>query len=169
MARLGAEVAGVDAAERNIPVARLHTAQSGLAIDYRHGTAEDLVAAGERFDVVLNMEVIEHVPDPAAYLAACRELMRPGGMMICSTINRNPKSYLMAVVGAERVMRWLPRGTHDWRRFITPDELFALLRGAGLAPVDRKGFVFDPLAWHWRLSDRDLSVNYVTVSLRPAA
>ena len=110
MARLGAEVVGVDAAARNIPVARLHAAQSGLAIDYRHGTAEALAAAGERFDVVLNMEVVEHVPDPAAYLAACRALMRPGGLMICSTINRNPKSYLMAIVGAERVMRWLPQG-----------------------------------------------------------
>ena len=169
MARLGAEVVGVDAAARNIPVARVHAAQSDLAIDYRHGTAEALAAAGERFDVVLNMEVVEHVADPAAYLAACRALMKPGGLMICSTINRNPKSWLMAIVGAEHVMRWLPKGTHDWRRFITPDELEALLRGAGLAPVDRKGFVFDPLGWSWRLSDRDLSVNYVTASVRPAA
>ena len=169
MARLGAEVVGVDAAAGNIPVAQLHAEQSELAIDYRHGTAEALVAAGERFDVVLNMEVVEHVPDPAAYLAACRELMRPGGMMVCSTINRTPKAWLLAVVGAEHVLRWLPRGTHDWRRFITPDELFALLAGAGLQPVDRKGFVFDPLGWRWRLSDRDLDVNYVTASLRPAA
>ena len=107
-------------------------------------------------------------PTRAAYLAACRALLKPGGLMICSTLNRNPKSWLMAIVGAERVMRWLPRGTHDWRRFITPDELFALLRGAGLTPVDRKGFVFDPLGWSWRISDRDLSVNYVTASLRPA-
>lgn len=167
MARLGAEVVGVDAAPRNIPVAAVHAAQSGLTIDYRHGTAEALAGEGERFDVVLNMEVVEHVPDPAVYLSACRDLMRPGGLMICSTINRNPKSYLMAIIGAERVMRWLPRGTHDWRRFITPDELFALLRGAGLAPVDRKGFVFNPVAWSWHLSDRDLSVNYVTASLRP--
>jgi 2-polyprenyl-6-hydroxyphenyl methylase/3-demethylubiquinone-9 3-methyltransferase len=169
MARLGAEVVGVDAAAGNIPVARLHAEQSELAIDYRHGTAEALVAADERFDVVLNMEVVEHVPDPAAYLAACRELLRPGGIMVCSTINRTPKAWLLAVVGAEHVLRWLPKGTHDWSRFVTPDELFALLRGAGLQPVDRKGFVFDPLAWRWRVSDRDLSVNYVTTSLRPAA
>jgi 2-polyprenyl-6-hydroxyphenyl methylase / 3-demethylubiquinone-9 3-methyltransferase len=169
MARLGAEVVGVDAAAGNIPVAQLHARQSELAIDYRHGTAEALVAAGERFDVVLNMEVVEHVPDPAAYLAACRELTRPGGMMVCSTISRTPKAWLLAVVGAEHVLRWLPRGTHDWRRFITPDELFALLAGAGLQPVDRKGFVFDPLGWRWRLSDRDLDVNYVTTSLRPPA
>lgn len=167
MARLGAAVVGIDAAAGNIPVARLHAGQSGLEIDYRHGTAEGLAAEGERFDVVLNMEVVEHVPDPAAYLRACRELLRPGGLMICSTLSRNPKSWLLAIVGAERVMRWLPKGTHDWRRFINPDELFALLRGAGLEPVDRKGFVFNPLAWSWHLSDSDLSVNYVTASIRP--
>jgi 2-polyprenyl-6-hydroxyphenyl methylase / 3-demethylubiquinone-9 3-methyltransferase len=167
MARLGADVVGVDAAARNIPVARLHAEQSGLDIDYRHGTAEALAEAGEAFDVVLNMEVVEHVSDPAAYLAACHALLRPGGLMVCSTINRNPKSWLMAIVGAERVMRWLPVGTHDWRKFITPAELDALLRGAGLAPVDAKGFVFDPLGWSWSVSDRDLSVNYVTASVRP--
>ena len=169
MARLGAEVVGADAAARNIPVARLHAEQSGLEIDYRHATAEELAAAGETFDAILNMEVIEHVADPAAFLAACRALLKPGGLMICSTINRNPKSFAMAIVGAEWVMRWLPKGTHDWRKFITPDELFALLRGAGLEPVDRKGFVFNPVAWSWRISDRDLSVNYVTASRRPAA
>ena len=167
MARLGAEVVGVDAAAGNIPVARLHAEQSGLAIDYRVGTAEALAEAGEAFDVVLAMEVIEHVADPPAFLAACRGLLRPGGLLICSTINRNPKSFLLAIVGAEHVLRWLPKGTHDWRKLITPSELEALQRGAGLAPVDAKGFVFDPLDWSWRLSDRDLSVNYVTASLRP--
>lgn len=166
MARLGAEVVGADAAERNIPVARLHAGQSGLDIDYRHTTAEALAAAQERFDVVLNMEVVEHVSDPLAYLSACQKLLKPGGLMICSTINRNPKSYAMAIVGAEYVMRWLPRGTHDWSRFITPDELYDLIRQAGLDPVDRKGFVFNPLTWSWRLSDRDLSVNYVTASVK---
>ncbi len=166
MARLGAEVVGADAAARNIPVARLHAEQSGLAIDYRHTTAEALAEAGERFDVVLNMEVIEHVADPAAYLAACHALTRPGGLMICSTLNRNAKSYLMAIIGAEHVMRWLPKGTHEWSKFITPDELYALLRGAGFEPVDRKGMVFNPLGWSWHLSARDLSVNYVTASLR---
>jgi 2-polyprenyl-6-hydroxyphenyl methylase / 3-demethylubiquinone-9 3-methyltransferase len=166
MARLGAAVTGVDAAAGNIPVAEAHAAQSGLAIDYRVGTAEDLAAAGERFDVLLNMEVVEHVPDPARFLAACRELLKPGGLMVASTINRNPKSWLLAIVGAEHLLRWLPRGTHDWSRFITPDELFGLLREAGLEPVDRKGFVFDPLGWAWRISDRDLSVNYVTTSVR---
>ncbi|ROU03082.1 bifunctional 2-polyprenyl-6-hydroxyphenol methylase/3-demethylubiquinol 3-O-methyltransferase UbiG [Histidinibacterium lentulum] len=168
MARLGASVVGADAAERNIPVARLHAEQSGLSIDYRHTTAEALAEAGERFDAVLNMEVVEHVADPAAYLAACADLLRPGGLHICSTINRNPKSYAMAIVGAENVMRWLPKGTHDWSKFITPDELYDLLRGAGLDPVDRMGFVFNPVTWSWRLSDRDLSVNYVTASTKPA-
>ncbi len=167
MARLGAEVVGVDAAERNVPVASLHADEQGLSIDFRHATAEDLVAEGETFDAVLNMEVIEHVSDPGAFLAACHDLLKPGGLMTCSTINRTAKSYAMAIVGAEYVMRWLPAGTHHWSRFITPDELFGLLHQAGLEPVDRTGFVFDPLRWRWRLSYRDLSVNYVTTSLRP--
>lgn len=168
MARLGAEVVGADAAERNIPVAKVHAEQSGLSIDYRHTTAEAMAAAGEQFDVVLNMEVVEHVADPLAYLTACHDLLKPGGVHVCSTINRNPKSFLMAIIGAEHVMRWLPKGTHEWSKFITPDELVDLLRKAGLDPVDRQGFVFNPLTWGWKLSDRDLSVNYVTTSLRPA-
>ncbi len=166
MARLGADVVGADAAERNIPVAKVHAEEQGLDIDYRNTTAEDLAEAGETFDVILNMEVVEHVADPLAYLTACHALLKPGGLMTCSTINRNPKSYLMAIVGAEHVMRWLPKGTHEWSKFITPDELYDLLRKAGLDPVDRKGFVFNPVNWTWRLSDRDLSVNYVTTSLR---
>lgn len=167
MARLGATVVGADAAPRNIPVAQVHAAQSGLDIDYRHTTAEDLAAAGEQFDTVLNMEVVEHVADPQTYLTACQQLLKPGGLHICSTINRNPKSYAMAIVGAEYIMRWLPKGTHDWTKFITPDELFDLLRNAGLEPVDRKGFVFNPITWGWRLSDRDMSVNYVTAGVKP--
>ena len=167
MARLGATVVGVDAAPRNIPVAQVHAEQSGLTVDYRVGTAEDMAAAGEQFDVVLNMEVVEHVADPLGYLTACRMLLKPGGLHICSTINRNPKSFAMAIVGAEWVMRWLPKGTHDWAKFITPDELFSLLQKAGLDPVDRKGFQFNPINWSWRLSDRDLSVNYVTASTKP--
>ena len=168
MARLGATVVGADAAPRNIPVAQLHAEQSGLTIDYRHTTAEALAAAGEQFDVVLNMEVVEHVADPLAYLTACRALLKPGGLMVCSTLNRNAKSFLVAIVGAEWVMRWLPKGTHAWQKFITPDELFDLIRRAGLDPLDRKGMVFNPVAWSWSLSDRDLSVNYVTASRKPA-
>lgn len=168
MARLGAEVVGVDAAERNIPVAAAHARQSGLKIDYRHTTAEDMAAAGEQFDVVLNMEVVEHVADPQAFMVASQQLLKPGGIMICSTINRNPKSYMMAIIGAEHVMRWLPKGTHEWAKFITPDELFGFIEKAGLEPVDRKGFVFNPLGWSWSLSHKDLSVNYVTASVKPA-
>jgi len=164
MARLGADVVGADAAPRNIPVAQVHAQASGLTIDYRFTTAEDLAAAGEQFDVVLNMEVVEHVSDPLAYLTACHDLLKSGGIMLCSTLNRNPKSYLMAIIGAEWVMRWLPKGTHDWAKFITPDELYALITRAGLAPVDRKGMVFNPVSWGWSLSARDLSVNYVTTS-----
>jgi 2-polyprenyl-6-hydroxyphenyl methylase/3-demethylubiquinone-9 3-methyltransferase len=167
MARLGADVVGADAAERNIPVARIHAEQSGLDIDYRHTTAEALADAGEQFDVVLNMEVVEHVASPIDYLTACQRLLKPGGLHICSTLNRNPKSYVMAIIGAEHVMRWLPKGTHEWSKFITPDELYDLLRNAGFDPVDRKGFVFNPVTWSWRLSDRDLSVNYVTASVKP--
>jgi hypothetical protein len=106
-----------------------------------------MAEAGEQFDVVLNMEVVEHVADPQGYLTACQELLKPGGLMICSTINRNPKSFAMAIVGAEYVMRWLPKGTHEWEKFITPDELYDLIRNAGLTPVDRKGFVFNPVTW----------------------
>ena len=166
MARLGADVVGADPATRNIPVAQLHAEQSGLTIDYRLTTAEDLAAAGERFDVVLNMEVVEHVPNPQTFLTACQTLLKPGGLMICSTLNRNAKSFGMAIVGAEWVMRWLPKGTHDWRKFITPDELAVFITKAGLDPVDRKGMVFNPIAWSWSLSARDLSVNYVTTSVK---
>ena len=166
MARLGGDVVGADAAAGNIPVAQVHAAQSALAIDYRHTTAEDLATEGARFDVVLNMEVIEHVADPQSFLRACHDLLRPGGLMICSTLNRTMRSFAMAIVGAERVMHWLPRGTHDWSKFITPDELSDRIGKAGLDLVDRKGLVFNPVSWHWHLSDRDLGVNYITTSRR---
>lgn len=166
LARLGADMMGVDAAAGNIPVAALHAAQSGLAIDYRHTTAEDLAAAGETFDVVLVMEVVEHVADPVVLLSACRQMLRPGGLLICSTLNRTPQSFAKAIVGAEYLMGWLPKGTHDWSKFITPDELSAALGTAGLDPVDAKGFVFNPVTWQWTLSERDLGVNYVTTSVK---
>lgn len=166
MARLGASVVGADAASGNIPVAQIHAQQSELEIDYRHTTAEALADRGEKFDVVLNMEVVEHVAGPPTYLLACQKLLKPGGLHICSTLNRNPKSFLFAIIGAEWVMRWLPKGTHDWNKFITPDELFAFLTEAGLLPVDRKGFVFDKIRWSWSLSATDLSVNYVTASVK---
>lgn len=166
MARLGATVVGADAAERNIPVARLHAEEQGLEIDYRHTTAEALIVAGEVFDIVLAMEIVEHVADPQGFVTTCQELLKLGGLFIASTINRNARSFLAAIVGAEWVMRWLPNGTHDWAKFITPDELADLVTQAGLDPVDRKGFVFNPVSWRWAISDRDLSVNYVMAGLK---
>ena len=166
MARLGADVVGADAAEGNLPVARIHAEQMGLKIDYRHMTAEAMVADGEQFDVVLNMEVVEHVAEPLAFLTTCQQLLKPGGTMLTSTINRNPKSFAVAIVGAEHIMRWLPKGTHEWSKFITPDELADLLAQAGLNVVNRTGFVFNPLTWSWSLSPRDLSVNYAIASVK---
>lgn len=166
MARLGATVTGIDASEGTTGVAAAHAAQSGLAIDYRQMTAEDLAASGARFDVILAMEVVEHVADPASFLATCRALLADGGLLVCSTLNRTAKSFGAAIVGAEWLLRWLPRGTHDWNKFLTPDELWSAMEGAGLEPVDRKGMVFDPVAWDWSLSERDLAVNYVVTALR---
>lgn len=166
MARLGATVIGADAAAGNIPVAQLHAEQSGLEIDYRHCAAEDLAAAGEQFDVVIAMEIIEHVENPQAFVRTCASLMKTGGLMLCSTLNRNPKSYMVAIIGAEWVMRWLPKGTHEWSKFITPDELYKLIGEAALEPMDRMGMVFNPVTWGWSLSERDLSVNYVTASVK---
>lgn len=167
MARLGADVVGIDATERNIPVAKRHAEAQGLAIEYRADTAERLVEEGGRFDVVLCLEVVEHVADPPAFLQSCAALVAPGGLMICSTLNRTTKSFGAAILGAEWIMGWLPRGTHDWNRFIKPDELGGMIRAAGLDPVDRTGMVFDPVRWDWRLSERDLSVNYIVTGVAP--
>lgn len=160
MARLGADVVAVDASEKNIKTASLHAAQSGLEIDFRHTTAEALVDVGEQFDVIVNMEVVEHVADVNAYLAACRALMKPGGIMLLSTINRTPKAYLFAIIGAERVLRWLPVGAHDWNKFLKPDELADYLSHNDMQPSAPTGYVFNPLSQKWRLDDRDTSVNY---------
>lgn len=166
MARLGADVTGADAAEGNIAVARLHAAEMELVIDYRATTAEALAAAGERYDVVLAMEIVEHVANPAEFIATCQSLLKPGGLIVMSTLNRTPRSFLAAIIGAEWVMRWLPKGTHDWQKFIPPDDLAAMMGRAGLRPVDRKGFVFNPVSWQWSISDRDLSVNYAVTAVR---
>ncbi len=167
MARLGADVTGVDASEASVGVANAHAEQSGLDIRYLCSTAESLVETGESFDVVIAMEVIEHVPDPGAFVDACAALLRPGGLMICSTINRTARSFVMAIVGAEYVLRWLPRGTHDWRRFLAPAELDKLMVAAGLEPLDCKGLVFSPISRSWSISFRDTSVNYVSACIRP--
>ncbi|MEG3754313.1 bifunctional 2-polyprenyl-6-hydroxyphenol methylase/3-demethylubiquinol 3-O-methyltransferase UbiG [Psychromonas arctica] len=167
MAALGADVLGADAAQNNIPVARLHAQQSGLNIDYRNTLAENLLEEGELFDVILNMEVIEHVANPSAFLDACGRMLKPGGLMICSTINRNIKSYVVAIFGAERVMRWLPIGTHQWSKFIKPVELQKMINQAQLNIQDQRGFVFNPLKWSWSISAKDLSVNYVMSIVKP--
>lgn len=160
MARLGAEVVGIDAVERNIAVARSHAATSGLAIDYRVATAEALAEAGERFDLVLNMEVVEHVADPEAFLATTVALIAPGGMMVLATLNRTAKSFALAIVGAEYLLGWLPRGTHDWRRFLRPSEIARMLRPHRAAFTDLVGVSYNPIADAWRVG-RDLDVNYM--------
>ena len=160
MARLGAEVVGADAGEANIRVAALHAAQAGLEIDYRHTTAEVLAKAGEQFDVIVNMEVIEHVADVEMFLSACARLLATGGAMALSTLNRTPKSYMAAIVGAEYLLRWLPRGTHDWQKFVKPSELSRALDGAGLALKDIQGLIYNPLSQSWSLG-RDTGINYV--------
>jgi 2-polyprenyl-6-hydroxyphenyl methylase/3-demethylubiquinone-9 3-methyltransferase len=168
MARLGADVTGLDASGASVEAARAHAALSGLEIDYRAETAEALAARGERFEVVLALEIVEHVADHAAFFAALATLARPGGLLILSTLNRTPAALAKAVIGAEFLLRWLPVGTHDWRRFVTPAELQAAGEAAGLRAVDRTGMAFSPLRGEWRLDDRDLSVNYLMTFERPA-
>jgi 2-polyprenyl-6-hydroxyphenyl methylase/3-demethylubiquinone-9 3-methyltransferase len=168
MTRLGAMVTGIDASEENIGVARAHAADMDLAIDYRAAAAEDVAADGERYDVVLCLEIVEHVADLDGFLAAAASLVRPGGMLIVATLNRTPQSYLFAIVGAEYVLRWLPRGTHDWEKFVRPSELAAALRYNGLAVRDISGVVYGPLSGTWRIG-RDLGVNYICSAARPAA
>lgn len=168
MTRMGAQVTGVDPAERNIEAARRHAETQGLAIDYRASRAEDLAAAGEQFDIVVNMEVIEHVPDITAFLAVCAQLLKPGGPMLASTLNRTAKSYAIAILGAEYVLRWLPIGTHQWQRFVTPDELRAALHAAALEGVEFTGMNFNPLTSLWSLGT-DLDVNYLASARKPLA
>ena len=167
LARLGAAVTGIDAAEANIAVARAHARSADLEIDYRQASAEELAAAGERFDAVLALEVIEHVADVDAFLQAAATLVRPGGAFIASTLNRTPKSLLFAIVGAEYVLRWLPRGTHRWDRFLRPSEFAAGLRRRGLQTREMRGLVYDLLTGEWRLG-KDLGVNYLIFATRPS-
>jgi 2-polyprenyl-6-hydroxyphenyl methylase/3-demethylubiquinone-9 3-methyltransferase len=167
MVRLGATVTGVDALEKNVKTAKTHAEQVGVDVDYRHGTIEQMVEAGEQpFDVVLNMEVIEHVANPRDFIADCAAMVRPGGLMMCSTINRTLKAFAFAIVGAEYVLRWLPKGTHQYDKLVRPDELKSYLRGAGLDVERVTGMSLNPINETWRLSD-DLSINYVTAASRP--
>jgi 2-polyprenyl-6-hydroxyphenyl methylase/3-demethylubiquinone-9 3-methyltransferase len=165
MARLGFRVTGIDAASQNIAVAEAHAALQGLAIEYRPGTAEALVETGVTFDAVLALEVVEHVADPALFLNSIGRLVRPSGAVVLSTLNRTAKSWALGIVGAEYVLRWVPRGTHSWSKFVKPSELAACVRRAGLDVRDLAGMVYDPLGDCWRL-DRDLGVNYLMLAVR---
>ena len=167
MARLGADVVGVDPAPANISVAKLHAEKSGVTVDYRASTAEALSEAGERFDAILAMEVVEHVADLNAFIGACATMLRPSGLMFVATINRTMKAFALAIVGAEIVLRWLPRGTHEYDRLVRPAELEAALAGAGLKLRDATGVSYSPLGDAWRRSG-DMDVNYVVVAENPA-
>jgi len=166
LTRLGAQVTGIDATQRSIAIATGHARESGLKIDYRAATAEDLAAKGESYDVVISMEVVEHVADVDEFLAACTSLVNANGVLLLSTLNRTPKSWLFAIAAAEYVLRWLPRGTHDWRRFLRPSELAAGLRKQGMELEDLTGVAYNPLDDSWRLAPRDLDVNYMMTALK---
>jgi 2-polyprenyl-6-hydroxyphenyl methylase / 3-demethylubiquinone-9 3-methyltransferase len=166
MARLGADMVSADASEKNIQVAGIHAKKMGLNIDYRHTSAEDLAQAGEKFDVILNMEVIEHVADVEGFVEACCKLLSPGGLMFVATLNRTPKSYALAIIGAEYILRWLPKGTHNWKKFLKPSEVSHHLRNNGLIVKDLAGATYNPFEDRWHLS-KDLSVNYLLTSAKP--
>jgi 2-polyprenyl-6-hydroxyphenyl methylase/3-demethylubiquinone-9 3-methyltransferase len=166
LARLGAEVTGLDPAPANIEAARRHAEGTGLDILYRTDLVETVAASGERYDLVLAMEVVEHVPDVHAFVEACAACAKPGGLVLLSTINRTLRSFALAIVGAEYVLRWLPRGTHEWEKFVTPAELRLACAAAGLTGFQTRGMVFNPLADSWRLSS-DTAVNYLAAAARP--
>jgi len=166
LARLGATVTGIDVAPRNIAVAKLHAEQSGLTIDYRETTAEALAATGATFDIVLNMEVIEHVDNVPLYMKSCAALVAPGGLMFTATLNRTLRARALAIFAAENILRWLPRGTHDFEKFLTPTEIHALLTRNGLKVVAETGVVYRPLADDWRLSP-DMGINYMVLAEKP--
>jgi len=161
MARLGATVTGIDAAERNVTVARLHAAGQELAIDYRESTAEAMASGGAQFDIVLALEIVEHVSDVDLFLQSCGRLTKPGGLVFLSTLNRTAKAWALAIAGAEYALRWLPRGTHDWRKFLKPSEVVRGLRRAGVEPQEIAGVVYSPLSRTWSLNCNDLDVNYM--------
>ncbi len=161
MARLGAKVTGVDAAERNIATASQHAEGQGLAIDYRATTAEALAADGRQYDIVLALEIVEHVADVDLFLRCCGGLVKPGGLLFLSTLNRTAKSWALAIAGAEYVMRWLPRGTHEWKKFLKPSEVVRGLRGGAIEAQEIVGLVYSPLSRAWSLNKSDLDVNYM--------
>lgn len=166
MARLGADVIGADASETNIKVAGLHAADSGLTIDYRAVTAEELCDAGEKFDVVLNMEVVEHVADVDLFISKCANMVKPEGLMFIATINRTMKAKALAIFMAENVLRWLPRGTHQFEKLVRPEELERPLEQSGMQVIDKTGVFYNPLSDSWNKS-RDMDVNYMVLAARP--
>ncbi len=168
MARMGAIVIGADASERNIGIATTHAAQSGVNVDYRAVTAEQLAAEGETFDIILNMEVVEHVADVDFFITTCASMVKPGGMMFVATINRTMKAMALAIIGAERVLRWLPKGTHQYEKLVRPEELEKPLTASGMQIDERTGVFFNPLMNQWNLS-KDMDVNYMMLATRPAA
>ncbi len=161
MARLGGRVSGIDASEENIAVARRHAESSGLTIDYRATTAEAMAQDGEACDLVLALEILEHVADVSVFLEACAALVRPGGLLVLSTLNRTARSFLMAIVGAEYLLRWLPRGTHDWSKFLLPSEIDSVLKPQAMQLCDLTGMCYHPLRGDWSLSKQDTAVNYL--------
>lgn len=165
LARLGAQMVGADPSEENINVARVHAENAGVPVDYRVTTAEELAAANERFDVVLAMEVVEHVVNVDAFIATCATMVKPAGLMVAATLNRTLKSFALAIVGAEYVLRWLPRGTHQWDKFVTPVELESAFEHGGLQVIGERGVIYNPFADRWQLSS-DLDVNYMLVAQR---
>ena len=166
LARLGAEMVGADPSEDNIAAAQVHAGEAGVVVDYRTTTAEDLAAAKERFHIVLAMEVVEHVTDVNAFVATCAAMVKPGGLMMAATLNRTLKSFALAIVGAEYVLRWLPRGTHQWDKFVTPQELEAAIEDSGLQVTGERGVIYNPFADRWQLSS-DMDVNYMLIAQRP--
>lgn len=167
LARLGATVTGIDPTRDSIAVARRHAEAQGLSIDYRTASVEELEARGERFDAVVCMEVIEHVPDQAAFVKSLGQLVRPGGAIVMSTLNRTLKCYALAIVAAEYILGWLPRGTHDWNRFVTTDELSRHLTAAGFSAPELSGIIYDVISDTWRLG-ADTDVNYIASAARRA-